>query len=74
VDVIFNFSRYEELRHSVLQLLRENLDPDLLQEEAHDLFETWWSADASNGQWNDDVKQRLWTSLWQEFGQQAGQL
>ena len=40
MDVIFNFSRYEELRQSVVQLVRENLDPDLLQEEAHDLFES----------------------------------
>ena len=68
MDVIFNFTRYEELRQSVLQLVRENLDPDLLQDEAHDLFETWWAADPSCGLWNEDVKQRIWTSLWQEFG------
>ena len=49
MDVIFNFSRYEELRQSVVQLVRENLDPDLLQEEAHDLFESWWADDASSG-------------------------
>ena len=71
MDVIFNFSRYEELRQSVLQLVRENLDPDLLQEEAQDLFESWWAADASSGQWNEEVKQRLWTSLWQEFGRHS---
>ena len=73
VDVIFNFSRYEELRQSVLQLVRENLDPDLLQEEAQDLFESWWAADASSGQWNEEVKQRLWTTLWQEFGRHSDQ-
>ena len=73
MDVIFNFSRYEELRQSVMQLVRENLDPDLLQEEAHDLFESWWAADASSGQWNDAVKERLWSSLWQEFGRQSNQ-
>ena len=36
LDVIFNFARYEELREAVQQLLRDNLDPDLLHEEAHD--------------------------------------
>ena len=74
MDVIFNFSRYEELRQSVLQLVRENLDPELLQEEAQDLFESWWAADASSGQWNEEVKQRLWKSLWQEFGRHSDQL
>ena len=73
MDVIFNFSRYEELRQSVLQLVRENLDPELLQEEAQDLFESWWAADASSGQWNEE-EQRLWTSLWQEFGRHSDQL
>jgi len=73
VDVIFNFSRYEELRQSVLQLVRDNLEPELLQEEAHDLFESWWAAGASSGQWNEDVKQRLWASLWQEFGPRSDQ-
>ena len=48
-------------------------DPDLLQEKAQDLFESWWAADASSGQWNEEVKQRLWTSLWQEFGRHSDQ-
>ena len=68
LDVIFNFSRYEELRQAVMQLVRENLDPDLLQEEAHDLFESWWSSAHSQGRWNADVKQRTWDSIWREFG------
>ncbi len=68
LDVIFNFSRYEELRQAVMQLVRENLDPDLLQEEAHDLFESWWASTHSKGQWNAEVKQRTWDSIWQEFG------
>ena len=55
MDVIFNFSRYEELRQAVMQLVRENLDPDLLQEEAHDLFESWWASTHSQGQWNAEV-------------------
>mgnify|MGYP007000167396 len=44
LDVIFNFSRYEELREAVQQLQRDNFDPELLREEAHDLFESWWSS------------------------------
>ena len=68
LDVIFNFSRYEELRQAVMQLVRENLDPDLLQEEAHDLFESWWASTHSQGQWNAEVKQRTWDSIWREFG------
>ncbi|MCH1545494.1 MAG: hypothetical protein L7S01_02870 [Synechococcus sp. MOX_bin32] len=55
MDVIFNFSRYEELRQAVMQLVRENLDPDLLQEEAHDLFESWWASTHSQGQWTAEV-------------------
>ena len=27
-----------------MQLVRENLDPELLHEEAHDLFESWWAS------------------------------
>ena len=68
LDVILNFSRYEELRQAVMQLVRENLDPDLLQEEAHDLFESWWASTHSQGQWNAEVKQRTWDSIWREFG------
>ena len=68
LDVIFNFSRYEELRQAVMQLVRENLDPDLLHEEAQDLFEAWWSSTQSQGQWNAEVKQRTWDSIWREFG------
>ena len=68
MDVIFNFSRYEELRQAVMELVRENLDPELLHEEAHDLFESWWSSTQSQGQWNAEVKQRTWDSIWREFG------
>ena len=65
--MIFNFSRYEELRQAVLQLVRENLDPDLLYEEAEELFESWWASNASEGHWNDDVKRRIWSSIWSEL-------
>ena len=51
-----------------MQLVRENLDPELLHEEAHDLFESWWSSAHSQGRWNADVKQRTWDSIWREFG------
>ena len=51
-----------------MQLVRENLDPELLHEEAHDLFESWWASTHSQGQWNADVKQRTWDSIWREFG------
>ena len=68
LDVIFNFSRYEELREAVQQLQRDNFDPDLLHEEAHDLFESWWSSNNSLGEWNEAVKERTWNSLWNEFG------
>ena len=68
LDVIFKFSRYEELRQAVMQLVRENLDPELLHEEAHDLFESWWASTQSQGQWNAEVKQRTWDSIWHEFG------
>ncbi|WP_226422639.1 hypothetical protein [Synechococcus sp. MU1611] len=50
------------------ELVRENLDPALLHEEAHDLFESWWSSTHSKGRWNTDVKQRTWDSIWREFG------
>ena len=68
LDVIFNFARYEELKEAVQQLMRDNLDPDLIREEAHDLFESWWSSNNSQGEWNEAVKERTWTSLWNEFG------
>ena len=51
-----------------MELVRENLDPELLHEEAHDLFESWWSSTHSQGQWNAEVKQRTWDSIWREFG------
>lgn len=73
LDVIFNFSRYEELRQAVKQLVLENLDPELLHEEAHDLFESWWSSTHSQGRWNTDVKQRTWDSIWREFGNGSSQ-
>ena len=73
MDVIFNFSRYEELRQAVLQLVRENLNPELLHEEAHDLFEAWWSSGQGQGRWNDEVKQRTWESIWKEFGEEPAQ-
>ena len=68
LDVIFNFARYEELREAVQQLQRDNFDPDLLHEEAHDLFESWRSSNNSLGEWNEAVKERTWNSLWNEFG------
>jgi hypothetical protein len=74
LDVIFNFSRYDELRQSVLQLVRENLDPELLYEEAEELFDSWWESNASGGLWNEEVKRRIWSSLWSEFGSQTAQL
>ena len=73
LDVIFNFNRYEELRQAVLQLVRENLDPELLYEEAEELFESWWASNASDGHWNEDVKRRIWTSIWSEFGPRPAQ-
>ena len=60
MDVIFNFSRYEELRQSVLQLLQENMDADLLYEEAEDLFDSWWESQQANTGWSEDAKKRAW--------------
>ena len=71
--MIFNFSRYEELRQAVLQLVRENLDPDLLYEEAEELFESWWASNASDGHLNDEVTRRIWSSIWSEFGVRTAQ-
>ena len=67
MEVIFNFAHYDELKHSVMQLLHENMDTDLLYEEAHDLFETWWQSNNHQGVLNEEAKQRLWQSLTQEF-------
>lgn len=67
-DVIFNFSRYEELRKAIMQLACENLDPDLLHEKAQDLAETWWCSTHSPGLWNTEVKQTTWDSIWRELG------
>ena len=69
LDVIFNFSQYEELKQAVQQLIRENLGSETLDEEAHDLFESWWASSQAEGHWNETVKQQMWTSLWMEFGQ-----
>ena len=67
MDVIFNFSRYEELRQSVLQLLQENMDADLLYEEAEDLFDAWWESQQANTGWSEDAKKRAWQALTEEF-------
>ena len=56
MDVIFNFSRYDELRQSVLQLVRENLDPELLYEEAEELFDSWWESQPSTTMLNEENK------------------
>ena len=66
MDVIFNFSRYEELRQSVLQLLQENMDADLLYEEAGDLFDSWWESQQANG-WSEDAQKRAWQALTEKF-------
>ena len=68
MDVIFNFSRYDELRQSVLQLVRENLDPELLYEEAEELFDSWWESQPSSTMLNEENKKRYWQALTEEFG------
>ena len=68
MDVIFNFSRYDELRQSVLQLVRENLDPELLYEEAEELFDSWWESQPSTTMLNEENKKRFWQALTEEFG------
>ena len=68
MEVIFNFSRYEELRQAVIQLLQENIDSELLYEEAEDLFDSWWTSNNHSGMLNEDEKQRVWQVLTNEFG------
>ncbi|WP_028952203.1 hypothetical protein [Synechococcus sp. CC9616] len=68
MEVIFNFSRYEELRQAVIQLLQENIDSELLYEEAEDLFDSWWNSNNHSGILNEDEKQRVWQVLTNEFG------
>ena len=68
MEVIFNFSRYEELRQAVIQLLQENIDSELLYEEAEDLFDSWWNSNNHSGVLNENEKQRVWQALTDEFG------
>ena len=70
MEVIFNFSRYEELREAVRQLLQESLDADHLYDEAHDLFDAWWESDNSIGVLTAGKKEMFWDSLSQEFNLQ----
>ena len=67
MDVIFNFSRYEELRQAVMQLLQESIDAELLYEEAQDLFDSWWASNQTSHNWNEQTKQRAWQALSDEF-------
>ena len=67
MDVIFNFSRYEELRQSVLQLLQESMDADLLYEEAEDLFDSWWTSQQGSNGWSEEAKKQAWQALTEEF-------
>ena len=70
MEVIFNFSRYEELREAVRQLLHESLDADHLYDEAHDLFDAWWESDNSIGVLTAEKKEIFWDSLSREFNLQ----
>ena len=70
MEVIFNFSRYEELREAVRQLLQESLDADHLYDEAHDLFDAWWESDNSIGVLTAEKKEMFWDSLSREFNLQ----
>ena len=70
MEVIFNFSRYEELREAVRQLLQESLDADHLYDEAHDLFDAWWESDNSIGVLTAEKKEIFWDSLSREFNLQ----
>ena len=40
---------------------------------SEELFESWWASNASDGHWNDDVKRRIWSSIWSEFGARTAQ-
>ena len=53
--------------------MRENLDPELLADEAEDLFEAWWASNQTDGNWNEEIKSRTWEALWNEFGPAATQ-
>lgn len=67
MDVIFNFSRYDDLRQAVMQLLQESLDSELLYEDAQDLFDSRWASNRTSNEWNEQTKQRVWQSLTEEF-------
>ena len=67
MDVIFNFSRYGELRQAVRQLLQESLDKDHLYEEAHDLFDAWWESNQTSNGWSEEAKKKAWQAMKEEF-------
>ncbi len=67
MEVIFNFSRYDELRQAVRQLLQESLDEDHLYDEAHDLFDAWWESNQTSICLNDEAKKRAWQAMAEEF-------
>ncbi|MAR05532.1 MAG: hypothetical protein CL862_00275 [Cyanobium sp. NAT70] len=67
MEVIFNFSRYEDLRQAVKQLLQESLDPDFLYEEAQDLFDSWWESENNLGVLTIEKKEAFWEALTREF-------
>ena len=71
MEVIFNFSRYEELRQAVIQLLQENIDVELLYDEAEDLFDSWWESQPPSTALTEESKQRAWQALTSEFGSLA---
>ena len=52
----------------MLQLVRENLDPELLYEEAEELFDSWWESQPSTTMLNEENKKRFWQALTEEFG------
>ena len=57
VDVIFNFSRYDDLKQAVIQLVRDNIDPDSLYEEAQ-VYLNPGGNQINRRPLNDDVKRR----------------
>ncbi len=67
MEVIFNFSRYEELRQAVRQLLQESFDEDHLYDEAHDLFDAWWESNQTSICLNEEAKKRAWQAMTEEF-------